>query len=590
MKVTFILCLVVILIATLIYFLFFRMKKSLKTNILFGFLVCIIAITILVYPLLDYDNAYTRAFASFIYATKCIGMSQNLDVLAKISLKSIFGWTYFALINFFFLALPCLTAGMIMSFIDKIVTYIKLRYYKNKKIFVFSELNDKSLIVAKNLERDSLIIFANVNEKKDIGIKSIKTNKKVTNLELHSKSDITFYMISNNEDNNLTDTLELINKYKNRDKTKIYVVNQKDEASTILDSTDKGKIFLEIINEKERHVFSLLNNKPLFLNAFNKTISILIVGCGDIGKEFLKDAIWCGIIPNYQLKFLVVDIDANKIKDKINIQMPELLNNYDISFINGDIESTNVIERIKDSNDINYILVSMENDDKNINTAIMLRRLFLREFNSNPIINLYISNEYKREQISSLLNEKGDSYNFNAFGDIKDIYGKYHENGSELERLATKVHLIYDPSDKDLARYNLREYNKRSSRATALHLKYKLFTVLGDKYTDDMSKNLDLFREAYSSKIEDLLVRNEHDRWMAYMRSIGYIYVSTSDVTKYYKKTNNYINYLARMHPALVPYDKLDKVSKELEKITSKKINLKENDEVIIKSIKNIKL
>ena len=208
-----------------------------------------------------------------------MGMGQNLEVLSNISLNSFFGYIYFALINFLFLALPGLTVGFIITYLEKIIAFIKLKIYFKKKICIFSEVNNKSLEVARMIHQDYIIIFANTNEKLDLNMKAVKIN---------SKSDITFYMIYNNEEQNLTETLELINKYKNRDKTKIYVVNGKEEASTILDSTDKGNISVEIINENERMIFNLLNNKPLFLNSINKTISILIVGCENIGKEFLE--------------------------------------------------------------------------------------------------------------------------------------------------------------------------------------------------------------------------------------------------------------------------------------------------------------
>ena len=65
-----------------------------------------------------------------------------------------------------------------------------------------------------------------------------------------------------------------------------------------------------------------------------------------------------------------------------------------------------------------------------------------------------------------------------------------------------------------------------------------------------MQENQRLFKEMYSKDILDMLARNEHERWMAYMRSIGYVYVSTKEVA-----------------------------------ITSKEINLKENDSMIIKNL-----
>lgn len=578
----FIICLIVIGIALLVYLLFFRMKKGLKSIIVFAFIVCLIGISILVYPLLKYDNNFTRGFASFIYATKCISLSQDLDILSNISLVSLFEYIYYGLIIIFYIALPGLTVGIIVSFVDHVVTYIKLRIFRNKKICVFSELNDKSLIVAKNLEKECTIVFANIEEKKDILVKSIKTNKNVFDIKFSSKSDITFYMIYEDEERSLNESLELIDKYRESDNIKIYVVNKNPATPLVLDSADKGNITVEIINENERLIFNLLNDKPLFLNIINKTISILIAGCGSIGEEFLRDAIWCGMIPGYNLKITVVDSIADKIKEHIDVDNPELLNNYNITFINGDIKSNDVIKKIKEISDINYVLVSLGNDDKNIDTGVLLRKLFIREFNREPIINVFTNNQFKQDQITKLQNEKGNSYNLNGFGSIKELYKQYTKDGSELEKLAIKVHLGYDPSDKDLMRYNLREYNKRSSRSCALHIKYKFFAVLGDKYTLDMKQNQKLFQKMYSSKLEELLARCEHDRWIAYMRSVGYIKVDANKVSSYYKKNKNYIDYLGRRHPALVSYDDLDKISKELSKITSLNINLKESDKKII--------
>ena len=592
MKLAFILCLIVWIIAIIIYFLFLREKKNLKLNIITAFIACIISNMILIFPFLEYDKLDLKILMSFISSIKCAVMDQDIDFLSNVNLNSLLGHVYFVAVNILFLITPALTVSFIISYLEKLVDHVKFSLSKKKRTIIFSELNDKSLILARDYVNDKKcsIVFANVKEKNDIKIKSIKLLEKVTDIKINSKNEVIFYIISSNEEKNLNEALELIDKYKDRDNTKIYVLDDNEEAPIILDSTDKGKIDVDIINEKERAIFNLLSNKPLFLNAINKTISILIVGCGNIGKEFLRDSVWCSMLPNYKLKILVVDNNADIIKEKINVEMPELLNNYDITFVNEDIKSNKSIEMIKSNNDINYIMVSMENDDKNIETAIMLRRLFLREFDREPIINLYIENDFKQEQVISLSNERGDSYKLNAFGSIDDLYRQNNIVDIELEKLAQQIHLTYDPFDKELKRYNSREYNKRTSRACALHIKYKLFAVLGDKYTEDMNKNLELFRKKYNSKIEQELSKNEHDRWNAYMRSIGYVYVSTDEVKNYYKKTKHHVNYLARMHPALVSYDKLDDVSKELSKITSKNINLKDSDIKIVRLLKTIDL
>ena len=156
---------------------------------------------------------------------------------------------------------------------------------------------------------------------------------------------------------------------------------------------------------------------------------------------------------------------------------------------------------------------------------------------------------------------------------------------SALEELAVQIHLFYDPEEIKLKRYNMLEYNKKSSRASALHIKYKLYAILKENMTEDMKENQRLFNEMYSKEIEDLLTVNEHERWNAYMRRIGYVQASIDEVENYYPKTKCQIYYLARMHPALVEFNQLDEVSKELSRICQKDIDLKDNDRQIVQGL-----
>ena len=587
MKINFILAIITIILGIIIHITILKKNKNFKHNIFLALLTGVIAITILIYPLQQqYTNTYTRILASFFYAIKCAGMGQNLEILSKIDMNGITGYFYFILLNILFIIMPIIAVGFILSFLEDVFVKTRLSLIKNKELHIFSEINEKSILLAKKLQnKNTQIVFTNINDKNKLNIKTINIKEKITNLKLKNKRKIEFYMISNNEEQNLNETLELIEKYKDQENIKINVINDTEEATTILDSTDKGKITLEIINEKERAIFNLLNEKPTFLNNINKTISILIVGCGKLGKEFLKDATWCSMIDGYKLKILVIDKNANKIKENINAEAPEFIENYDITFLNEDIKSEKSQEILKQKNDINYILVSMDNDEKNLETAIMLRRLFLREFLREPIINLWVSNEHKRTQISNIVNEKKNSYNLNTFGSIENLYYQNNIVNSELEKLAIQIHLFYDPEDKNLKRYNKLEYNKRSSRASALHIKYKIYSVLEEQFKNNMKENQKIFKQKYSKQIEEKLTKNEHERWVAYTRSIGYVKATIEQVEKYYEKSKSYVYYLARMHPALVEYEKLDKISKELSKITKEKIDLKENDKKIIQNI-----
>ena len=233
MKISLIISLFIIILSITINIILFENKKEIKSKLLIFFVVGIISIAILIYPLLEYSNTYLKALASFMYSLKCIGMVQDLNILTKIDLNTTMGYIYFIYINILFLVVPSLTVGVIITYLEKIKIYLKFKLSKNKKIYVFSEINEKSLIISQKLEekKNSIIIFANIKEKNNTNNKSIKLNEKITNIKFNNSSEIIFYMISQNEDENLNETLELIDKYKNREKTKIYIINKKEETS-----------------------------------------------------------------------------------------------------------------------------------------------------------------------------------------------------------------------------------------------------------------------------------------------------------------------------------------------------------------------
>lgn len=90
MDFTFICACISITIGFLVYVLYFKKMRSIKKNIFLVLLTGISAMTFLVYPLQqEYENIFTRIMASFIYAFKCAGMGQNLQILSRIDMNSI---------------------------------------------------------------------------------------------------------------------------------------------------------------------------------------------------------------------------------------------------------------------------------------------------------------------------------------------------------------------------------------------------------------------------------------------------------------------------------------------------------------------
>lgn len=550
----------------------------------------LIAAGFLVFPLFQDEDIITQIINTVFYVLDIPDMKGDWDILENTTKEflNLYKYTLYT----YCVSIPILTVGVIISFLENILNELRSRIRTSKTVHIFSNVNEKSVTLAESITaKNDIVIMCNaqnINEyKKRIkDISGIILKKDINRINLNKYlGKIEIYEISEDEDENLNKTLEIIdNKKRTKQNITIYVFSKQEEAQIILDSTNKYKIKTVIVNETQQMVYRVLDEVPLYKAANNKNISTLIIGAGKTGKEFIKTITWCGQMIGYTLQINVIDKNANKIKNEFEYKYPELISNYDINFYEADI---NTIEAQKILNEkcinTNYIVVTMGQDSSNLNTAINLRKFFL-EKNKKPIINLSIENSEKEKQISILKNERGSSYDILPFGSIEESYNKDYIHSSYLEKLAQRVHLAYRPSDVNLENYYKIEYNKKSSKATALHIKYKMYSILGE---DD--KNVTKFEELLKNQqIKDELAKNEHNRWNAYMRSDGYKLATLEKVKEYIETTNHHVYHLAKLHPAIVEFEKLDSVSEALSIIQGKKVDLKESDYHIVEAIPEI--
>lgn len=587
----FLLLSIIILIFTVI-----KAKKNIndtKRWIPISILGMTVSLAILIFPLSTQTDFMGKLVNSILYSAQTIILNENLGILDNLHIINIFDTIYIGIIYLLTLLMPLLTVSFLLTLIGDFTTKFQLYFTRKKDILIFSELNEKSVTIAKHLyNKDKTIIFANCDkdDAKNYDLKGLNITKFYSiieniNLKRIKSNTITIYLVNEIENENLTLTLRLIEKNKSLNKKiKIYTILNDEVSRIILDSTDKGNIQLEIVNEVERTIIQLLQDKPIYLNAINHEISVLIVGCGKVGREFLKIITWCGQIIGYKLKINIIDIRANHIKEVLSKECPELIANYDYNFIEADINSQKALDELKKLKNINYVVVTLQDDEINIKEAIYLRKYFLLQdkenYNNKPIINIWIKDEEKSMQINYLRADEKTQYNLNAFGSINDIYYKYPIIDSKIEHMSQRVHLIYNADDVNLKKYYETEYNVKSSRATATHIKYKIYSVLKDEYTGDIGTDLSNFeKKLQDDKIFNELVKNEHNRWIAYMRSDGYQSASIADVEKYREKINDAKHILAKLHPAIAEFEKLDEIEHKLNK------NYKDSDIKIIKNI-----
>lgn len=482
---------------------------------------------------------------------------------------------YSVMFAILFVLAPVLTFGFVLSFFKNASAY--RRYISNygNDVYVFSSLNEKSFVLAKSLydgNKKRLIVFTDVFEKEEeegyeliekarqIGAICFKKDIATVNFALHSKkAKISLFAIGEDHSENIGQALKLIEKFKYRDNTDLYVFSTQVEAelllsSAIRDMTDNIKIKVRRINE----VRSLINRnlyengyEMIFKSAYDdgsdvKKINALVVGMGQHGTEMIKSLSWFCQMTGYLPEINAFDVDSDADQKFISL-CPELMAYNGRTDVKGDAAYTinihpgiNVLsasfDRIVASlSRVTYVFVALGNDEMNISVAVKLRTIFER-MGYSPVIQAVVYNSDKKEALTGITNFKGQSYDVDFIGDMNSSYSEAVILDSDVEEEALKRHLMWGQED-EFWRF---DYNYKSSVASAIHRKMKLLCGVpgADKAPADRTEP-----ELWNLRIL------EHCRWNAYMRSEGYVYGGTVE------KSGR--NDLAKKHNCLVPFDEL---------------------------------
>lgn len=477
---------------------------------------------------------------------------------------------YQALSAFLFVVAPIFTFGVALSFFKNLMSHIKYRmFYKNRDAYVFSEVNEKSVALAKSIKKNKdksgkhiALIFTDVfetNEEsnfelmdqvKRLGAITFKSDILVIDFKKHSsKKEISFFTIGEDQTENINQTLRLIECYKERENTNVYFFSTSVQGEILLSALDKGKVKARRINEVRSLINRVLYEKSeMFFDVEQtkpdgrKHISALIVGMGQHGTEMVKALSWYCQMDGYSFEINAFDKDS-LAKQRIEQQAPELIPpEYNIRIYSGyDVDTDMFCKEIKELKDTTYVLVALGDDDKNIKAAVSLRMCFER-IGKKPIIQAIVYNTQLKKALQGIKNFKGMPYDIDFIGDLETSYSEEVIINSVLESEAMKVHKKYNSNEDDFWSF---EYNYRSSMASAIHKQARInCNIIGAEKTED----------ELTSEEREVVERLEHRRWNAYMRSEGYIYSGSNDSATR--------NDLAKMHHNLTYFEALSEEDK----------------------------
>lgn len=505
----------------------------------------------------------------------------------------------------FFLA-PFLTFGFVLSFFASMSARWRYRMGYFCDAYIFSELNQKSLALAKDLKQNDpsrVIVFTDIFERndessyeiieraKEIGSILFKNDITVVNFRVHSKkTKLYFFIIGEDEAENINQTLLLAsparkgtNQYSGydyeRSDTRLYLFSTKTSSEQQLSSVTTQYIKLRRVNDVQSLVYNLLYEDGMILfdkaipaasPAEDKQISALIVGMGLHGTEMVKGMSWFCQMAGYRLHINAFDKDKNA-QSRFRSLCPELMDekhnndfttpgeaHYSIN-IHGriDVDHYEFDKALENLDSVSYVLVALGDDDLNIQTAIKIRTL-LKRVGKEPFIHAIVYNTEKQALLQhDFTNYANISYNISLIGDLSTNYSEKCILQSDLEALALERHLAYtktsaaDKSEEERKtaldqaerEFWKYDYNYRSSTASVIHRRFKSLCGI---------PGIDKPKEERTEE-EKLLIRTlEHQRWNAYVRSEGFVL----------PKEGHSRDKLAKTHDLLIPYDQLSEQEK----------------------------
>ncbi|MBO4939304.1 MAG: hypothetical protein J6C98_09975 [Oscillospiraceae bacterium] len=475
---------------------------------------------------------------------------------------------------------PILTFGFILSFFKNVTAYRDLLLSFRSDLYVFSELNERSLALASSIRegsRRSTIVFTEVFDQEEENalelremakeLKAICFRKDIVdiNWDLHRDSrNVYLFAIGENEAENIEQSVKLVDHYGSKQNFRLFIFASGAESEMLFSAISGDGMRVRRINP----VRSLIDHSlyhtggEIFRHAADdgnpeKLISAVLIGMGQHGTEMLKALTWMCQMDGYRLEINAFDKDPLAL-EKLTLQCPELMAperngtreegeaHYHIAVHPGvDVSTMDFQRKIQAIDRITYVFVALGNDSRNTQTAITMRMLSERK-GIHPYIQSILYSTSKKKILETVTDYRGHSYDIHFIGDLRSSYCTENIVDSQLYQVALQRHLKWG-DEREFWAY---EFNFHSSIAAAIHLEMR--KVCGMPWAGKKESEL-------TDQERDALERLEHRRWNAYMRSEGYIYSGSIE------KSSR--NDLAKLHNNLVPYDELPNKIKHVDSI-----------------------
>lgn len=522
-----------------------------------------------------------RIFAMDFDFTFFDALMQSEDALVK---------TVYAVYTSVLLAVaPILTLSIILSFFHEVAACFRILFGFRRRFFVFSELNAETLAIAKSCKQEGknnnqkvLIIFTDVykdsietmaemlEEAQALDAVCVKKDILSVNYFIRWKKQLCeFFILGQNENENVKHTLSLVKEYYNCSNVKVYLFSECKVEKILINAMihPDMKMKVRCINLKQNLIYNYLYKNNLYSYAQTQAnpnekemLSIGIAGDGTYTRELIKALIWYGQLPEYNLQIHIFD-ESGTMEEEFRNEYPELIQKNNVyeegessyslifhSFGPGTDKYKEVLES-KAGLSLLYMMYEKE-EKKNIRFGIESDRILKKKYKDNKTKVICLICDSAKKEILQREDEQADKiYLKDHKGNPYNLEFLYQEMSyqyifeSKLEAEALKEHLKWSSistREKDTEDFYNFDYFYRSSVARVIRVNLRK-----EMYAEVMKKKTEARTPAEQRKLREV----EHAGWNAYMRTEGYCYGSER-------------NEMLKLHPDLIPFDLLSEKEK----------------------------
>lgn len=467
--------------------------------------------------------------------------------------------------------------------------------------------------------RDSIITNAFVNSLADIQVMDyyddLSVSKAISAVIIDNKTCF-FTFFSDNEDKNLSDCLEILDRLYNfsfsskeialklSSNIDIFVSGNYQYLTSMIDASvsnmgDQFYVRVHVCDYNKDCAQKLIVDAPLFIpcvkdKCMETPVNLVVFGAGEFVQNLLREVIGSCCFPvkpavtvicedsvREKQRFLQECPGIYKASENIERIIPEFLS---CSVFSEDIEA--LLENYNSDNPLsvalnncNYFVVDVGTDAENISFASNLRRWILRNdygMSKVPFIAVKCSKSENAYLVSRMtINNKTPNHqiynNFDlyCFGMADDLYTYNNLFNNEYNSRALALHTAYydddTPINTVLNSYYSFSYNRDSSKASALSMIYVLFSLGFIHSSEDLAQmkyNVQRVAKAYDQWIAQAgnLERAssiEHGRWTGFMLSRGWMPLDPRQTDVYAQSVKNgeHKHLLAKVHPFICNWD-----------------------------------